>query len=122
MTVSRLSSALAALAAAGMWAAPAAAHPPEECRTTLESFSAHAATFAESRKIAGPVLERLFAAWDEVEAADGHARRHATIYRHFVAEFPGLRVHLAAEVESSAEAVAWARTAIFCLTRDRTTE
>ncbi len=122
MTVSRLSSALAALAAAGMWAAPAAAHPPEECRTTLESFSAHAATFAESRKIAGPVLERLFAAWDEVEAADSHAQRQATIYRHFVAEFPRLRVHLAAEIESSAGAVAWARKAIFCLTRDRTEE
>ena len=120
MAVSRLSSALAALAAAGMWATPAAAHPPDECRTTLESFSTHAATFAESRKIAGPVFERLFAAWDEVEAAESHARRHATIYRHFVAEFPRLRVHLTAEIESSAEAVAWARKAIFCLNRDRT--
>ncbi len=122
MAVSRLSSALAAVAAVGMWATPTAAHPPEECRTTLESFSAHATTFAESRKIAGPVLERLFAAWDEIEAADSHGRRHATIYRHFVAEFPRLRVHLAAEVESSAEAVAWARKAIFCLARDRTAE
>ena len=121
------------LAAAGLWIAPAAAHPPHECRTALANFARHAAifeegakAFEESKAVTRPTLERLFAAWDEVGEADSHAHRHATVYRHFVADFPRLREHLTTEAESSEraihttrQAIHWARRAIFCLGRDR---
>ena len=119
MTVSR--TCIMLLAVAILWAAPAATHPPDECRTTLANFEAHAKTFEESAKVTRPVLARLFAAWDEIEHAESHARRHALIFRHFVAGLPLLRTHLSTEAESSVEAVRWARQAIFCLRRDRPT-
>ena len=119
MIVSRLRIVL--LAATVLWAAPAATHPPDECRTTLANFDAHAKAFEESAKVTRPVLAGLFAAWDEIEQADSHARRHALIFRHFVAGFPLLSTHLWAETESSDEAIRWARRAIFCLMRDRPT-
>ncbi|MDE0334051.1 MAG: hypothetical protein OXI64_03765 [Defluviicoccus sp.] len=109
----------AVLAAASLAAVPVAAHPPEECRTALAGFARHAEAFEETRTVAGPVLDRLFAAWDEVEAADSHALRHAIVYRHFVTEFPRLRAHLSKDAESSAKAVQSAGKAIFCLARDR---
>ena len=109
----------AALAAGGLLSSPAAAHPPDECRTTLANFQSHAKDFEESSEVTRPALENLFAAWEEVEDADSHARRHAVIYRHFVAHFPRLRTHLSTEAESSVKAIHWARRAIFCLTRDR---
>ena len=103
---------------AGLWAAPAAAHPPDECRKTLANFARHAGAFEGGRAVTGPVLPELFAAWDKVEESGNHARWHAVIYRHFVADFPRLRTHLSAEAESSAAAIHWARRAIFCLKRD----
>ncbi|MCY4550313.1 MAG: hypothetical protein OXC28_18260 [Defluviicoccus sp.] len=104
--------------AASLWASAAAAHPPEECRTALAGFARHAEAFAETRKVTRPALARLLAAWDEVEAADGLAGRHAAIYR-FASGFPRLGSHLAAELESSEAAMDWAARAIFCLRRER---
>ena len=106
------------VAAAGLWAASAAAHPPGECRTMLAGFARHAEALAESRKVTRPALARLLAEWDQVEMADDHAGRHAAIYR-FAAGFPALRPHLAAELESSKAAMEWAARAIFCLKRER---
>ena len=105
-------------ASAGLWAASAAAHPPEECRTALAGFARHADAFAETRKVTRPALARLLAAWGKVEAADSHAGRHAAIYR-FAAGFSSLGSHLAAELESSEAAMNWAARAIFCLQRER---
>ena len=78
----------------------------------------HAEAFAESRKVTRPALARLLAEWDKVETAEGHAGRHAAIYR-FAAGFPGLGPQLAAELESSEAAMEWAERAIFCLQRER---
>lgn len=103
------------IVAAGLWAASAAAHPPRECRTALAGFAGHAEAFEDTRKVTQPALERLFAAWDEVVAADSHAGRHAVINRYFVVDFPRLRSLLSAEVEASANAMEWASKAIRCL-------
>ncbi|MCY4550982.1 MAG: hypothetical protein OXC28_21690 [Defluviicoccus sp.] len=105
-------------AAAGLWAASAAAHPPDECRTVLAGFSRHAEAFAETRKVTRPAFARLMAAWDQIEAAEGHAGRHAAIYL-FASGFPALGPQLAAELESSEAAMKWAARAIFCLRRER---
>ena len=107
------------LATVCLWAASAAAHSPDECRTTLANFARHAEAFKESMKVTRPILDRLFTAYDEVVEADNHALRHAVIYRHFVANFPLLRSHLSEEAESSSKAMHWAARAIFCLKRDQ---
>ncbi len=108
----------AIFAVAGLWAAVAAAHPADECRTTPANCAEHAEVFEENRKFTGPAFEALYAAWDKVEEADGHAGPYAVIFRHFVADFPRLLSHLRAEAETSAALVLWTRRAIFCLRRN----
>lgn len=99
-------------------AAPASAHPPHECRTTLARFAEHREALETSAAMTGPILERLSQAWDEAEAAGSHAQRHATIYRHFVVNYPVLRPHLYVLAESAPAAIAAATRAIICLQRE----
>ncbi len=107
---------IAVFLAAVLWAAPAAAHPPGECRTTIANFAKHADAFEEDIKVRLPIMERLIAAWEEAVEAGSHAERHAVIHRHFIARFPELMPHLP-EGPAAAGAIEWARKAIFCLTR-----
>lgn len=107
---------IAIFVAAGLWAASAAAHPPDECRTTMANFAKHANAYEEAMKSRQAILDRLYAAWDEAVEADSHAERHAVIHRHFIARFPELVPHLP-EGPASARAIEWARKAIFCLAR-----
>lgn len=106
-------------AIAGLCAASAAAHDPRECRTELARFEEHRTAFETSADAAGPILERLSEAYDEAVAADGPARRHAVLYRHFVAAYPELRPHLTGTAETGREAVAAAVRAIVCLRREK---
>ena len=106
------------VAIASLCAAPVGAHAPHECRTVLAQFEKHRKAFEESAAVIGPSLDRLSAAYDEADAADSHARRHAAIYRHFVATFPVLRLHLAEATIATSEAMSAAARAIFCLKRE----
>lgn len=85
----------------------------------LASFSQQADAFENSAKVTWPVFERLFAAWDEAVEAKTHAQRHAVIYRHFVSEFPVVRLLLTEQLEASSQAVYQARRTVSCLSRDR---
>lgn len=107
------------IAAAGLCAAPAAARDPHECRTVLARFDEHRMAYEKSMAVAVPVLDRLAAAFDEVEGPNSsHADRHAVLYRHFVARYPLLRLHLSEITISSSDAMAAAATAMFCLKRE----
>ena len=106
-------------AIASLCAAPAAAHDPRECRTVLAQFEKHRKAFEESAAVIGPSLDRLSAAYDEADAVDSHAERHAAIYRQFVARYPVLRLHLAEATIATSEAVSAAARAIFCLRREK---
>ncbi len=97
--------------------APAGAHPPHECRTVLAQFEKHRQAFEDSAAVTGPSLDRLSAAYDKADAVDNHAERHAVIYRHFVATYPVLRLHLAEATIATSEAMSAAARAIFCLKR-----
>ena len=110
---------LATALAMGGYAVSAPAHPPQGCRTTLAQFKEHREAFETSAAVAGPILDRLSAAYEEVAATDSHARRHAVLYRHFVTDYPLLQLHLSEMMISTSDAMSASARAIFCLTREK---
>ncbi len=110
---------IAGIAAVRYFTASADAHSARECRTALAAFDAERAAFEESMEIAGPILERLSAAWEEADGSGSHAGRHAVLYRHFVGDFPEMRPRLSDAAAAASKAMDAAGRAIFCLSRER---